>query len=182
MSITARWARAVSLSIAVLVLAYGMQALAGKPVKKPGGGDTGPSYAIVQLDDANGAFTGGVARDINGQRQIVGQVDDPLGGVMAVCWTITGTGDDAQSELHLLTSGIVANGINELGEMVALASTVTRSWGVIGRTKMPIRSVLPPLAGYDESGRWSDQRRRRHLRRVRPLDAKAGRKWRSGAR
>ncbi len=182
MSITARWARAVSLSIAVLVLAYSMQALAGKPVKKPGGGDTGPSYAIVQLDDANGAFTGGVARDINGQRQIVGQVDDPLGGVMAVCWTITGTGGDVQSELHLLTDGIVANGINEYGEIAGAGFERRSDRGALLGEQGCRSARSAASCRIRRERRRSDQRRRRHLRLVRPLDAKAGREWQSGIR
>ena len=151
MAITARWARAVSLSTAVVVLAYSMQALGGKPVK-PGGDDTGASYTIVQLDDGNATFTGGVARDINGQRQMVGQVDDPFGGTMAACWTTTGTGGDVLSELHLLTSGIVANGINEDGEMVGAGFTGGQIVGLYWADNDADPLVLPPLVGDDESG------------------------------
>jgi len=126
--------------------------LAGKPNKKPpGGGDKGTSYAIVQLDDADGTFMGGVARDINDQRQIVGQVDDSLGGVMAVCWTTSENGGEVQSELHLLTSGGVANGINEHGEIVGAGEDGDQIVGLYWADHEADPLVLPYLAGDEES-------------------------------
>ena len=144
--------RCIGALTAILMLAYSMQAFAGKPLKKPDGGDTGPSYAIVQLDDGDGTFTGGVGRDINGQRQIVGHVDDSLGGRLAACWTTSENGGEVQSELHLLTSGIVANGINELGEIVGAGFSGDQIVGLYWASKDAAPLVLPPLAGFDESG------------------------------
>jgi uncharacterized membrane protein len=104
-----RMGRWLAIAVALGLLCVS-DARAGKP-------DKGPSYQIVALDDAGGAHPG-VASDINNQRQIVGGVDDPLGGSLAACWTTSQTGGEVQSELHLLAGGAWATGINESGEIV----------------------------------------------------------------
>ena len=67
-------------------------------------------------------------------------------------WTITGTGGDAQSELHLLTRGIVANGINEDGEVAGAGFSGDQIVGLYWASKDADPLVLPPLAGFEESG------------------------------
>jgi uncharacterized membrane protein len=164
MSRTTFWARGICLFTAIVVLTYGMSALAGKPAGKPGGGDQGPSYEIVPLDDAGGVFTDTAALDINDQGQIVGYVLDALAQGGAACWTTSEVDGQVQSELHLLPSLVGLSGearsINESGEIVGRGEyggqTVALYWQ--NHEAEPI--ILPPFAedegygafGINESG------------------------------
>lgn len=118
--------------------------------KKPSGG---PSYTIQKLDDLDGIYANAIARDINGQREIIGQVDDPVAGTVAAYWAPNGA-------VHILPDGLAAAGINELGEIVgagfdANGDTVGRYWSSHADAT-PL--ALLPLVGDEESAAYGINR------------------------
>lgn len=116
------------------------------------GKTTGPTYSIVKLDDAQGVYTGGLAHDINGGRQVVGQVDDPQApGTLAAYWS-------SANQLQLLAGSVdvpiaaSAIAINDYAQIAGagldpMGHSVGLYWSGPGMAAMP----LWPLAGDDES-------------------------------
>jgi hypothetical protein len=145
-----RW---IAIALAIGLFCFS-QALAKKPDNPGGGGSKGPSYSIVQLDDAGGAYVYGWPRDINNLGQIVGSVDEgsPFQNRQAAYWQISTADGGIQSTLSLLSAGITAHGINNLGEIVGQGTDVDgRLVGMYwaGPDAAPV--VLPPLPGHDRS-------------------------------
>ena len=72
---TGRWP---AIAVAIGLFCSSQAAWAGKPDKPGGGGGKEPGYSIIQLDDVEGAFTNGVAWDINDTGLVVGKVEDAV--------------------------------------------------------------------------------------------------------
>lgn len=141
-----------------LLIAMGTSTIQAKP---PSGGGSSPSYSIVKLSDANGAYTDGIALDINNYAEIVGYVHDPAvgGALRAACWQLTTSGGVIGSTLHILNGipGVVepseAYAVNDAGEIVGLGFEPGGEEGLAlywsGASATPL--ILPPLAGDNES-------------------------------
>jgi hypothetical protein len=98
--------------------AVGLWCLSTSWAKPPGGGKTGPSYQIVELDSVDGLFAGG-AEGINNAGLIVGSVYDPVAGeYRAACWTLDSSTGVLTSTLHFLAGGSAAFDVNDGGEIV----------------------------------------------------------------
>ena len=121
--IAARHRRAACATAILLTLAFGVQCLRAKG--KPGGSEdnSGPSYTIIQLDDAQAAVSASAAWDINGGNLIVGSVYSPdLDEWMAAYWTVTVSNRTTTTSLGLLAGGAYAWGVNDAGEVVGSAA------------------------------------------------------------
>ena len=86
-----------------------------------GGGSTGPSYQIVELDSAGGTLEG-YPFDINNAGLIVGGVSGS-----AACWTVNKANGTVTSTLHLL-DGELATGVNGSGEIVGSRNDTAAYW------------------------------------------------------
>lgn len=136
---------------ALLIILHHPHAKAGKPGGNKGGGNSGPSYTIHQLDDFEGFLTGVFPADINEANEIVGWVDDSLNRYAAVYWS-TDT-SNGTSKLKFLTDGAVAYAINVHGEIVggqfdADGQSIARYWS--DHSDAEPLSLLP-LSGDEES-------------------------------
>ncbi|NUQ63011.1 MAG: hypothetical protein HUU20_11005 [Pirellulales bacterium] len=152
--------------VALLAVAAGLWCLSPTLAKPPGGGGgNSPSYTIVKLDDANGAYSDGIALGINNRinnlTEVVGYVHDPaLGGALrAACWELATSGGTIRSTLSIL-NGIPdvvepsdAYAVNDAGEIVGLGFEPGGEEGLAlywsGANAIPL--LLPPLAGDNES-------------------------------
>lgn len=112
-----------------------------------------PSYAIVKLNDANGAYSDAWANDINNMGQIVGQLWDS-DALRAAYWELTALGGKTQSTLRVLRGDLAsAIAINDLGEIVGQG--IDASTGIMPALYWsspdadPI--VLPSLPGHDRA-------------------------------
>jgi hypothetical protein len=110
------------IALVALAAAMGLLCLSPSLAARPGGGGTtGPSYQIVELDSAGGLFEG-YPFDINNAGLIVG------GGTgSAACWTVTKTDTTVTTTLHLL-DGEGAFGVNDAGEIVGSSNETAAYW------------------------------------------------------
>jgi hypothetical protein len=111
----------------------------------------GPSYTIIKLHDANGAYAEVLALGINNSGQIVGQVRN--GDInRAAYWELTTSGGTIQSTLRFLSGGITAPGINDSGEIVGggydgNGHEIGMYWSEPDADPL----MLPALPGHDAS-------------------------------
>lgn len=142
-------------AIAVTLIHLGTSPVSAKKPDQPGGGGGGGStYEIHKLDDIGGAFHNGQAYDVSNFGEIVGYVDDAVGGTgrYAAYWTIDESSGQVQTTLSLLAQGIAATGVNDAGGIVGQGEAtggalVGMYWA--GPDADPI--VLEPLPGHDRS-------------------------------
>ena len=122
---------------------------AKKPPKPPS--DDTLEYDIHQLDSAGGAFTGSAA-DINDLREVVGTVRTPTGEDAAAHWNVVEVDGVVESSLSILSGGVAANAINNLGEIVGQKHDASgNAVAVYWPTPASAAIELPLLPGYDVS-------------------------------
>lgn len=140
-------------SMLVLTIGVAESSAGGKGGNPGGGGSSSPNYSIVALDDAAGAVRDGVARDINNLREVVGYVDDAVGGTgrYAAHWSVVTNSGQTYSTLTVLGTG-AANGINDEGEIVGqFRDGNGNRFGAYWADAQALPVELPPLPGHDTS-------------------------------
>ena len=126
--------RGVMLSMAFATLMFVPAHSWAQKGSKPsgGGGGSGPSYKIFELDSvvdgANLTLAAG-AECINNTGLIVGGASDPVSGTsFAACWRLDSSHGTVTSILQLLQGGTAAFGVNDVGEIVGERNGTAVYW------------------------------------------------------